>query len=75
MAAVPLILAEEDIERGGKEQPEHDIQNDFAYNNSVHNASINIRMGIYRILQDFETNICLLQCYSLNLQIYQHNCL
>lgn len=53
MAAVPLILAEEDIERGGKEQPEHEIQNDFAYNNSVHNATINIRMGIYIISLDF----------------------
>lgn len=47
MAAVPLILAEEDVEQGGKEQAEHSIQNDFAYNNSVHNANINIRMGNY----------------------------
>lgn len=53
MAAVPLILAEEDIERGGKEQSEHEIQNDFAYNNSVQNSTINIRMGIYIISQDF----------------------
>ncbi|EFN77089.1 protein lifeguard 4 isoform X2 [Harpegnathos saltator] len=47
-ATVPLILAEEDIERGGKEQSEHDIQNDFAYNNNVHNATITIRMGFLR---------------------------
>lgn len=45
MAAVPLMLVEEDVERGGKEQSEHDIQDDFAYRNNVHNADIKIRMG------------------------------
>lgn len=51
MATVPLMLAEEDIEQGGKEQPENSIQNDFTYNNSVHNANINIRMGKYIIFR------------------------
>lgn len=45
MATVPLMLIEEDVERGGKEQSEPEIQNDFAYRNNVHNADINIRMG------------------------------
>lgn len=45
MAAVPLMLLEEDVERGGKEQSEHEIQDDFAYRNNVHNADIKIRMG------------------------------
>ena len=48
-ATVPLLLAEEDVENGGKEDysvgPEGGIQNDFAYNNNVNNASIKIRMG------------------------------
>lgn len=45
MATVPLMLIEEDVERGGKEQSEPEIQSDFAYRNNVHNADINIRMG------------------------------
>lgn len=51
MATSPLLLVEEDVERGGKEQVEHEIQSDFAYRNNVHNADINIRMGnyIYRV--------------------------
>ncbi|XP_012523291.2 protein lifeguard 4 [Monomorium pharaonis] len=48
MAAVPLMLVEEDVERGGKEQHEHPIQDDFAYRNNVHNADIKIRMGFLR---------------------------
>ncbi|KAH0948996.1 hypothetical protein HN011_006895 [Eciton burchellii] len=48
MATVPLILVEEDVERGGKEREDHEIQNDFAYRNNVHNADINIRMGFLR---------------------------
>lgn len=45
MATVPLMLIEEDVERGGKEQSDPEIQSDFAYRNNVHNADINIRMG------------------------------
>ncbi|XP_012223413.1 protein lifeguard 4 [Linepithema humile] len=48
MATLPLLLVEEDVERGGKEHAEHEIQNDFAYRNNVHNADINIRMGFLR---------------------------
>ncbi|XP_011882383.1 PREDICTED: protein lifeguard 4-like [Vollenhovia emeryi] len=48
MATAPLILVEEDVERGGKEQSEHEIQDDFAYRNNVHNADIKIRMGFLR---------------------------
>ena len=48
MATVPLMLVEEDVERGGKEQSEQTIQTDFAYRNNVHNADINIRMGFLR---------------------------
>lgn len=48
MATVPLMLIEEDVERGGKEHDIHDIQNDFLYNNNVQNANINIRMGNYK---------------------------
>jgi len=43
--SVPLMLMEEDVERGGKEQSEYEIQDDFAYRNNVHNADIKIRMG------------------------------
>ena len=42
----PLILSEEDIESGGKEQRTSGIQNEFQYHNNVHNAAIKIRMGI-----------------------------
>lgn len=45
MAAIPLLLLEEDVEGGGKAQSDDGIQNDFAYNNNVHNADIKIRMG------------------------------
>ncbi|XP_014205210.1 protein lifeguard 4 isoform X2 [Copidosoma floridanum] len=42
-----LILSESDIEGGGKES-RSSIQNDFAYHNNVHNASIKIRMAFIR---------------------------
>jgi hypothetical protein len=59
MATVPLILVEEDVERGGKEREDHEIQNDFAYRNNVHNADINIRMGNCATLQDLRlTYVC-----------------
>ncbi|XP_020290082.1 protein lifeguard 4-like [Pseudomyrmex gracilis] len=48
MTTQPLIFVEEDVEKGGKEQAEHEIQNDFAYRNNVHNADIKIRMGFLR---------------------------
>lgn len=48
MTTTPLMLAEEDVENGGKEDSIDGIQNDFAYNNNVHNADINIRMGFLR---------------------------
>lgn len=57
MAAIPLMLLEEDVERGGKEQSEHEIQDDFAYRNNVHNADIKIRMGNC-IVQEFSIDIC-----------------
>jgi len=47
MAAIPLLLIEEDVEGGGKEENEG-IQNDFAYNNNVSNANIKIRMAFLR---------------------------
>lgn len=59
MATVPLVLVEEDIERGGKEQSEHEIQDDFAYRNNVHNADIRIRMGNVTGIQNY-ADICLL---------------
>lgn len=48
MAATQLLLPDEDVEIGGKEERsgEGGIQNDFAYNNNVNNAHIRIRMGI-----------------------------
>lgn len=48
------MLVEEDVERGGKEQTEHEIQDDFAYRNNVHNADIRIRMGNCATLQEFK---------------------
>lgn len=40
-ANVPLLMfAEEDVEGGGKS-----IEDDFAYRNNVHQASLNIRLG------------------------------
>lgn len=42
-------LIEEDVETGGKEETDTDeIKNDFAYNNNVQNASLNIRLGFLR---------------------------
>lgn len=43
-----MKLIEEDVESGGKEHNIGGIENDFAYNNSVHNADINIRLGFLR---------------------------
>jgi hypothetical protein len=37
------MVAQEDVESGGKAG----IMNDFAYNNNVMQAAINIRMGTY----------------------------
>ncbi|XP_011307519.1 protein lifeguard 4 [Fopius arisanus] len=48
MATVPLLLAEEDVENGGKSDDSSNIQNDFAYRNNVHNAHIKIRMAFLR---------------------------
>lgn len=36
------------MENGGKEGNVHEIERDFAYNNNVHSANINIRMGFLR---------------------------
>lgn len=44
---VPLILSE-DVEQGGKEYDENDIQNDFAYRNNVAQATKNIRLAFLR---------------------------
>nr|CAD7406206.1 unnamed protein product [Timema cristinae] len=44
MATIPLIFAQEDVEFGGKPG----ITEDFAYNNNVQQASLNIRMGFLR---------------------------
>lgn len=44
MATVPLMFAQEDVEYGGKPS----ITEDFAYNNNVLHATINIRMGFLR---------------------------
>lgn len=43
-----MKLLEEDVEAGGKEINVDGIENDFAYNNNVHNASVNIRLGFLR---------------------------
>ncbi|XP_043276193.1 protein lifeguard 4-like [Venturia canescens] len=50
MAGTQLLLADEDVEIGGKEEHigEGGIQNDFAYNNNVNNAHIKIRMAFLR---------------------------
>ncbi|XP_026466552.1 protein lifeguard 4-like [Ctenocephalides felis] len=45
MATVPLMFAEDDLEGGGKEGS---IENDFAYNNNVINASVRVRLGFIR---------------------------
>ncbi|XP_069674339.1 protein lifeguard 4-like [Periplaneta americana] len=44
MTTVPLMFAQEDVEFGGKPG----IADDFAYNNNVMQASVNIRMGFLR---------------------------
>jgi hypothetical protein len=43
MATDPLILAQDNVEFGGKSG----IMNDFSYNNNVMQAAANIRMGKY----------------------------
>lgn len=43
MATDPLILAQENVEFGGKPG----IMDDFSYNNNVMQATANIRMGRY----------------------------
>ncbi|XP_053976317.1 protein lifeguard 4-like [Hylaeus volcanicus] len=48
MTSATVKLIEEDVESGGKEQDMDGIENDFAFNNSVHNANINIRLGFLR---------------------------
>ncbi|XP_076241766.1 protein lifeguard 4-like isoform X1 [Calliopsis andreniformis] len=48
MATATMKLIEEDVEGGGKEMDMDGIENDFAYNNNVHNANINIRLGFLR---------------------------
>ncbi|XP_063995703.1 protein lifeguard 4-like [Diachasmimorpha longicaudata] len=49
MTNVPLLLAQEDVENGGKsEDSSSNIENDFAYRNNVHNAHIKIRMAFLR---------------------------
>ena len=40
MSSISLLLAEKDVESGGKS-----IENDFAYRNNVAQASIQIRLG------------------------------
>lgn len=45
MSSATMKLLEEDVEAGGKEINVDGIENDFAYNNNVHNASVNIRLG------------------------------
>ncbi|KAH1013982.1 hypothetical protein HUJ04_002896 [Dendroctonus ponderosae] len=45
--SVPLILTE-DVERGGKEYEENDIENDFAYRNNVAQATKSIRLAFLR---------------------------
>ncbi|XP_058794120.1 protein lifeguard 4-like [Phymastichus coffea] len=44
----PLVFSEEDVEGGGKEGRSSGLQNDFAYHNNVHNASVKIRMAFIR---------------------------
>lgn len=54
MAAVPLMLLEEDVERGGKERSDEEIEDLFANSNNVYNADIKIRMGTCAMLQEFK---------------------
>lgn len=50
MASVPLILNEEDCERGGKplSDTEDGIEADFAYRNNVLNATKEVRVAFIR---------------------------
>lgn len=51
-------LIEEDVESGGKEETDTDeIKNDFAYNNNVQNASINIRLGNCTSIKRWPVNL------------------
>ena len=47
MAVESVKLINEDVESGGKETDANDIEHDFTYNNNVHNATINIRLGSF----------------------------
>lgn len=47
MAVESVKLIDEDVESGGKETDANGIENNFTYNNNVHNATINIRLGNY----------------------------
>lgn len=49
----PLMLSESDIEGGGKEGHAGGLENDFAYHNNVHNASVKIRMGKFNVHSGF----------------------
>lgn len=46
MSAISLLLAEKDVESGGKS-----IENDFAYRNNVAQASVQIRLGMLFIIK------------------------
>ncbi|XP_033223564.1 protein lifeguard 4-like [Belonocnema kinseyi] len=48
--SAPLILAQDDIEAGGDKHDftDHGIQGDFAYNNNVHSANVNIRLAFLK---------------------------
>lgn len=50
MTTVPLILNEEDCERGGKldSDNEESIENDFRYRNNVLNATKEVRIAFIR---------------------------
>ncbi|XP_003705918.1 protein lifeguard 4 [Megachile rotundata] len=48
MALESVKLIDEDVESGGKEQDIDGIENNFTYNNNVHNAAIEIRLGFLR---------------------------
>nr|CAD7434447.1 unnamed protein product [Timema monikensis] len=55
MATIPLIFAQEDVEFGGKPG----ITEDFAYNNNVQQASLNIRMAKCRANQQHSQRFAL----------------
>lgn len=58
MATIPLMYAEEDVEYGGKES----ISDDFAFNNNVAKAHINIRMGEQACGHFISSVECILDC-------------